>query len=93
MVGEMRASVGSVAGAESKWASVVVLFSASSSAAVIRRRRRIGDSIDVLTIHSCRAVRLSIRERCSTSEESAVRPQEVVGRACAASSRLVKCRI
>ena len=34
-----------------------------------------------------------MRERCSTSEASAERPQEVVGRACAASSRPAKCRI
>ena len=65
-VGVMMASVGSMAGAELKWASGVVLLSASFSAAMIRRRRRIGDSIVVLTIHSCSAVRLSIRERCST---------------------------
>ena len=49
--------------------------------------------MDVLTIQSCRAVRPSMRERCSTSEASAERPQEVVGRACVASSRPVKCRI
>ena len=34
----------------------------TASAAVMRRRRRIGDSMEVFTIHSCRAVRLRIRE-------------------------------
>ena len=52
----------------------------ATSTAAIRRLRSMGVSMDVLTIHSCRAVRLRIRESCSTSAASAVRPQDVVGR-------------
>ena len=54
--------------------------SSSSSAAAILRLRSMGISIDVLTIHSCRAVRLRIRESWSTSDASAARPQGDVGR-------------
>jgi hypothetical protein len=44
----------------------------ASSAAAIRRLRSMGVSMDVLTVHSCRAVRLRMRESCSTSAASAV---------------------
>ena len=51
----------------------------ASSTAAIRRLRRMGVSIDVLTIHSCRAMRLRMRESCSPTAASPVRPQDVVG--------------
>ena len=85
-----EASGGTIAGVRPSWSSAVGVSSAFSSAAAIRRRRRIGDSMDVLTIQSCRAVRLSMRERRSTSEASAERPQVVVGRVCAVSRRPAK---
>ena len=56
------------------------LRTSAASAAAILRLRSMGVSMDVLTIHSCRAVRLRMRDSCSTSAASAVRPQDVVGR-------------
>ena len=54
--------------------------SSAASAAAMRRLRRMGFSMDVLTIHSCRAVRLRMRDRSSTSEASAESPQADFGR-------------
>ena len=54
--------------------------SSAASAAAMRRLRRMGLSMDVLTIQSCRAVRLRMRDRSSTSEASADSPQADLGR-------------
>jgi len=61
-------------------AEVDELGTSASSATAIRRMRSIGVSMDVLTIHSWRAVRLRMRESCSTSDASAVRLQDDAGR-------------
>ena len=60
--------------------SVGLTASSAASAAAMRRLRRMGLSMDVLTIQSCRAVRLRMRDRRSTSDASADSPQADLGR-------------